>query len=374
MSPAIRSAVLFAAGDPGGANAVLPVALRLAAEGRVAAAVLDHGHLGRAAPPGLDRVAPPDDGEDLSGWLSRGGFSAVCFGTSLTDRLPLELARAARRAGLPVMCVLDNWMNYRIRLGMDGAADLVPDLYAVMDEAAEREALAEGVPASCLRVSGHPGLAALAGEVAAAAADGWRQEVRRRLGLGLDGRMLLAFVGEPVAHDQGTGPENPGWRGYTEDDVLPLLCRHVRNLAGEAVDVVIVPHPRDDRSRLEALWRAARGGLGGGLAPPGMSGRQIVMAADRVVGMASILLYESWLQGKPTLSLQPGLVRDDLKSVARRPGVVFVGRAEDAAAGIGHWLRLTPGPVRPDLDLHRQAPRMLADWFQSRMDAADGTD
>lgn len=367
-----RSAVLFAAGDPGGANAVLSVAAELATRG-VAVAVLDHGHLGRVAPPGLHRLPPPAGKDGAAEWLAARAVGAICFGTSLTDTLPLTLARAARDAGLPVLCVLDNWMNYRARLGMDGQPDLVPDLYAVMDETARAAALAEGVPPTCLGVTGHPGLAALADEAGAADA-AWRRETRRRLGLGLNGRPLLAFIGEPVAHDQGTGPETPGWRGYTERDVLPLLCRHVRQLAGDALDVAIVPHPRDDLAELDALWETARGTLGGGLVPPGLSGRQIVMAADRVVGMASILLYESWLLGKPTLSLQPGLVRDDLKSVAERPGVVFVGCAEDAAAGIGRWLELAPGPARPDLHLHRQAPRMLADWLQNRMDAADGTD
>lgn len=372
MQPDPRHAVLFAAGDPGGANAVLPVAVELAARGG-AVSILDHGHLGRVAPSGLCRVDPPAAGDGMAGWLAAHRVAAVCFGTSLADAVPLAVARAARAAGLPVGCVLDNWMNYRARLEVGGGDVLVPDLYAVMDDRARDEALAEGLPGGCLAVTGHPGLASLAEDVEAADA-AWRGETRRRLGLGLAGRPLLAFIGEPVSRDQGTGPETPGWRGYTEDGVLSLLCRHVRDRAGQAVDLVIVPHPRDDLERLGALWRASAAGLGGGLAPPGSTGRQIVMAADKVVGMASILLYESWLQGKPTLSLQPGLVRDDLKSVATRPGVVFVDREADAADGIARWLQATQGPVRPDLHLHRQAPGTVADWLSSRTEFRHGTD
>lgn len=359
--------ILFAAGDPGGANAVLPAARVLAGRG-VPVAVLDHGHLGRNAPDGLRRLPPPAKDGDLDRWMEDQGIGAFCFGTSLTDHLPLSLARSARRAGRTVVCVLDNWMNYRARLSMDGGAELIPDGYAVMDDKARDEALAEQVPEPCLVVTGHPGLAGLADEIAAADSASLRQS----LGYGLNGRTLLAFIGEPVAHDQGDGPHSASWRGYTEHEVLPLLCRELQG-AADGLDLVIVPHPRDDLAELEALWQGARGRLGGGLAPAGLTGRQIILAADRVVGMASILLYESWLQGKPTLSLQPGLVRPDLKSVATRPGMVFIERARDAAEGIGRWLTQEAVAPRPDLYRHRQAPTVLADLIQHLTGQTHGT-
>jgi len=367
MTRPARSILLFAAADPGGANAILPVAALLAARG-MAAAVLDHGFLGRNAPPGLTRLAPPSDG-DPGAWLDMAGIDQLCFGTSLTDHLPLSLARAARQRGIPVVCVLDNWMNYRIRLEMDGGAPLVPDLYAVMDDKARDEALAEGVPPSCLRVTGHPGLAGLAGEIAAAGPD-WRREVRARLGLGGGGRELIAFIGEPVARDQGTGPGTPGWRGYTERDALALLCRELQPHAG-TLDVAIVPHPRDDPVALNDLWRQCRGKLGGGLAVD-VSGRQAVLAADRVAGMASILLYEAWLQGKPVLSLQPGLVRADLGQAVRRPGIALVTHPGQAAAAIAGWLAAGQDGIRPDCLRHGEAPAILADLMQHIAERAHG--
>ena len=126
-----------------------------------------------------------------------------------------------------------------------------------------------------------------------------------------------------------------------------------------------MPRPqRADVERASVGWAGGGGRLAGGLAPAGLTGRQLVLAADRVAGMASILLYESWLQGKPTLSLQPGLIRDSLKSVATRPGIVFVDRDEAASDGIRIWLRTEPQGLRPDIDRHRQAPTVLADLLQ----------
>ena len=357
-----RPILLFAAADPGGANAILPVAVLLAERG-AEVAILDHGFLGHNAPAHLRRLPPPSDGH-IGTWLQVAGIGGLCFGTSLADHLPLSLARAAGGLGLPVVCVLDNWMNYRARLEMDGGPPFIPDLYAIMDDKAQAEALDEGVPAQCLRVTGHPGLAELSCEIAAAGPD-WRRNMRGRLGWGMNGRGLAAFIGEPVTKDQGTGPDHPGWRGYTERHVLPLLCRELQAHAA-ALDLVIIPHPRDDVAELDDLWQKCRGALAGGIVG-GVSGRQVVLAADRVAGMASILLYEAWLQGKPVISLQPGLVRADLGRAVQRPGIALVTGGEQAAAAIAGWVAAGQAEVRPDCLRHGEAPARLADVMQQLM-------
>ena len=329
--------ILFAAGDPGGANAVKPVLLELARRGQNVA-VLDHGVLARDLP-GHIALLP-----------SSAAFSALCFGTSLTDIVPLTLARQARAQGLPVVTVLDNWVNYRARLEMDGQPLLVPDIYAVMDDKARDEAIADGVPAGCLRVTGHPNLASLA--------DQWRdfqpQSLRSSLALP-PGRELVVFINEPVAADQGTGPDHPGWRGYTEHNALGTLAA---GLAGRNVYVVIIPHPRDDAAQVAHVWEQVQGDVPGRVLA-GVPGRPWVMGADRVAGMASILLYESWLLGRPTISLQPGLVRQDLLSIATRPGVHLL--RDPGSDAVGRWLVQAPGSVQADLTRHGNAPAIMAD-------------
>ena len=330
--------IVFAAGDPGGANALRPVILTLAAQG-VAVAVLDHGFLSQNLPPEIPRT------------YELGPCAALCVGTSVADTVPLALARAARQRGIPVTVVLDNWVNYRARLATDGLAPFIPDYYAVMDDKARAEALADGLPSACLVVTGHPNLAALQAE----AADFDGAALRQSLGWGLNGRQLIAFVNEPVSADQGTGPHHPGWRGYTEEDALSALAQ---GLAGAAVDVAVIPHPRDDVPRLRDVWQRVRGSCGGGVVTAAVRGRDVVLAADRVAGMASILLYEAWLLGRPTLSLQPGLVRQDLLSIANRPGIVLM-RDHDLAP-VRRWLALAGAPPPPDLERHAGAAQRIA--------------
>ena len=329
---------MFAAGDPGGANALRPVIGALVERGR-AVAVVNHGGLAQDLPRSVQLVESVPDAEVL------------CIGTSLTDTIPLTLARQFRQQGGRVAVVLDNWVNYRSRLATDGLPPFIPDIYAVMDHKAFDEAVADGIPPSCLVVTGHPNLASLAVD-----ADNFdRQGVRQAVGLGLNGRELAVFVNEPVSADQGTGPDNPLWRGYTEQDALAALAAAVDDAA---IDVAIVPHPRDDLGHLETVW-ARKGGRCSGRVVTGFKGRDLVLAADRTAGMASILLYESWLLGRPTISLQPGLVREDLLSIASRPGMVLM--RERSLDPVRHWLTLPSGAKQPDLHLHAQAAQRIAD-------------
>ena len=329
-SALLPKTVLFAAGDPGGANAVLPVLRALAQQALISYAVLDHGPLAQ----GLSAHVPLTDGSCP--------FDTICLGTSLADAVPLSLARSALAQGRRVVVVLDNWVNYRSRLATDGLPPLIPHIYAVMDDKARTEAIQQGIPPDCLFVTGHPNLAELHTE-----SQRDFTYIRQALGMGLGGRELVVFINEPVSTDQGTNSDHPLWRGYTQADALAALAL---GLTGRPVDVAIIPHPRDDVGQVTELWDQLRGDCSGRLVTE-FSGRHLVLAADRVAGMASILLYESWLLGKPTLSLQPNLVREDLLSIASRPGVHLMrGISMDP---VSDWLH--QGYSLPQADLLRHA-------------------
>ncbi len=305
-------------------------------------AVLDHGGLTQGLDPSIPVLATDPV------------FDVLCFGTSLKDQVPLRLARQAKADGKRVVAVLDNWVNYRSRLCMDGLPPLIPDIYAVMDDKAKEEALADEVPETCLVVTGHPNLGSL--DLAAQqVTDAWRLEFRQRLGLGLNGRGLIAFINEPVSQDQGAGPDNSAWRGYTEWDALSALAQ---GLGDAPVDVVVIPHPRDQPEQVEQAWERVKGSCAGRVVV-GLSGREVMLAADRTAGMASILLYESWLVGRPTLSLQPGLVRDDLLSIALRPGVTLVRTVDQIVQKVGAWLTQPAGAPQADLIRHGGAAERI---------------
>jgi hypothetical protein len=241
---------------------------------------------------------------------------------------------------------------------MDGLPALVPDVYTVMDACALQAAIQDGVEASILEVTGQPALATLADELRAFSTLSTDELLQRRQSLGFaQEKILIVFVSEPVAQDQGVSSAAPHYRGYTEKDVLQLFCRHLQPLADQ-VEMALLPHPRQNRHALSGLWRHCRGALQGDVIT-GISGREAVCLADGVAGMASILLYEAWLPGKPVISLQPDLRQDSLRMLQKRREVVFVDAYAGAEKAIGRWVEaLQPGRKHTPhghLDLHRAA-------------------
>jgi hypothetical protein len=359
-------AILAMADDPGGARAILPVLEALRDLGyRIW--IVASGTLDREADGKFERI----DADEIHGQADSGplllarGIGALCLGTSAKARGYLALAGIAREMGIPVVVVLDNWMNYRSRLVDERGNFVRPDVYAVMDRVAYQEAVEDGVPPEILRVTGHPGLGHLQEDIARW--DGAAAKVfARQPG---PGKRLVAFVSEPAALDDGNSPAAPRYRGYTELGVMKLLAEVLRPYR-ERLMLGILPHPREDKARLKAWCEAVFKDFDHVLYE-GPLGRPAVLCASGSIGMTSILLYESWLAGKPTLSLQPGLIRDDLRNLQRREGLMFIDRRADAETGVARFMAELEADgthrVREDVELHSRARGNLAREIGNRM-------
>lgn len=355
--------IFCAAGDPGGSRALLPVIEDLEKRGLVCR-VLDHGYLGRELPLALGARLVSADQAAAALASSR----CFLFGSSSTDTRPLALARQAREMGRPVVHVLDNWTNYARRLNHDGGPLLVPDIYAVMDEEAGRGAVAEGLPESCIKVTGHPGLAVLDAYVQRRRHCSLSEE-RRKLGLPEDGR-ILAFINEPLRQVLGADLAAPGHYGFTEDQVLADWAEALAFGADDAY-AVILPHPKDDPDELALLWRRIGRGLKGRvLRLP--EGRAILTVADALAGMASILLYDAWICGLPTLSMQPGVRAEPIRRFARLPGLFYADAPEDVPRAVEGWLGAAGQGLslepRPELKAHLGAAGTVARLIEELME------
>jgi len=343
--------ILFAGGDVGGCRALLPV-IHACKEKNLPFAVLAHGHMLKENAPDWPMPAPPSDKDSLEDWLGSRGVTLILFASSVHDTLPLTLARAGQRAGLPVIHVLDNWSSYRNRLENDGLPPFMPDHYALMDEMALKAAMKEGLPENMLVITGQPALAGLADSAARHPAPVPQKP------------FSLLFVSEPAEADQGSDPGNPAFRGYTEKDVLRLLCAALQPWMDDLF-LHLLPHPREERSGLAAVWEENRGGLKGRVLDQATAhGREEVLKADGIMGMTSILLYEAWLLGKPVLSFQPGLRQQSLAQLASRPGVFFTDKKKELSPLLSLWLGTPfhkPPVPRKDLTRHSQAASRILD-------------
>ncbi|PIR83416.1 hypothetical protein COU19_00445 [Candidatus Kaiserbacteria bacterium CG10_big_fil_rev_8_21_14_0_10_56_12] len=136
--------VLVAAQDPGGANAVAPVAEALVRRGHTVVATVE----GAARDVFLRRNLPLGNCNDPSVVLL-----ATSGGESVEKRVTEQL-----RGTVPTIAVLDFWSNYWQRFSSPGTKDFayLPDVVCVMDTVARDEMIADGFAPEHLRVTGNP--------------------------------------------------------------------------------------------------------------------------------------------------------------------------------------------------------------------------
>ena len=346
--------VLAASGDVGGARSLIPVLEELCKE-KLMVQVIAHGYISKylqqiksdflaVIPDGIDAVDKLIKNEKLGVYL---------FTASVKDIYALSLARKIKDRGIPVICLLDNPVRYKERLEIDGLPTFSPDIYALPSKDAYLDALQYDFSEDSLHVTGQPALASL--ELEWSSFQDNKREWDMRDNRWYDSRKLIVFLSEPVEMDQGNAESS---RGYTEKTVVPVLCNALQKYS-DYIQIGVLPHPREDAKGLLALFEEHCGRLHWGHLK-NCTGRESVFLADGICGMAAILLYEAWLIGKPVLSLQPGISRDDYLYITKKKGVCSVTQTVIPEEIVNVWFEeVRNGVVNPsgseELKIHNNA-------------------
>lgn len=352
----LKTGIIAAAGDIGGANAMLPVLCELRRR-NIGFALADHGAISGKADESWIKIS--EDAARRS--ISSGKTKVFFFTTSMKDPFPLELARSARKKGSKTICLLDNWMNYRLRMETDGGPFLIPALFLVMDEFAKEESVKAGFPENKVIVTGQPALASVSLEY----------EEWKKLGHGTEsgGKKRIVFISEPVESDQGkSAGENPNFRGYTEKTVLRLLFRAMAPHRSEFI-LNVIPHPREDSAALEKFWDSNAKEIDGAVVL-NVRGRTAIFGSDAVAGMCSILLYEASLLGKPVISIQPNLTAQ-YSPLSKKGLLSITGNEKEAEHEVSDWISgLSKSPALSnahELKQHLMAAGKIADIIQNHL-------
>lgn len=295
-------------GDPGGAEAVAPVLAALQAPGVTlhAFAYRQAVEIWRARVAGVQAVSEAATVEDCEGMLRECGAEVLLLSTS-SNGIDLEkkFTQAARTLAVPSVAVLDLWTNYRSRFAdADGELAFLPDRIAIMDERAREEMRGVGIPAERLVLTGQPAFDELAAWKRQADPTS-RAAIRNAFGVIAD-ELFVVFGSQPLSATYGDDTGRPGHPGFTEDSVAALMVGALDAIAletGRRIVLLVRPHPRemaDAHSRL--ISDAIRISVS-----TAHHRRELMLAADLVVGMNSAFLLEATVLGCRTLSLQPGL-------------------------------------------------------------------
>ena len=216
-----------------------------------------------------------------------------------------ELTLQARQYGVPSLSILDYWSHYRQRYSNERDELMyLPDMIAVMDEYAKTEMIVLGFPADVIEVTGQPAFDCLEEKRQKYAQSYERRwnagyTARRGHGYGEDTRLAI-FLSQPIASS------DYGW-GFNEHKVIPMFLDAVQSVAPDC-QVLIRPHPREDSkglfryeyyNDLDVKIRRSDGI------------HELMVSADLVAGMNTVMLVEACYLGCITLSIQPGKIGPD---------------------------------------------------------------
>ncbi len=189
----------------------------------------------------------------------------------------------AAAAGVPSLAVVEAWTNFERRFDdpsrkAKDAKAAQPDAIAVIDEVSRRTIETEGWCRARLFVVGQPHLQAQIARL------GEARETTPRT----PRQPTLVFFSEPIDTDFGREV-----RGFDQYGVYDAIAEVVAPLA--EVRLLVKPHPREPLDR----WRQRAASISE------RETEDLLLSADGVVGMTTMVLIEAHLLRVPVLSVQP---------------------------------------------------------------------
>jgi hypothetical protein len=266
------------------------------------------------------------------------------------DNIDYSLIRIAKEQHIPVMSILDSWMNYGDRVSdpkSDDKYGFLPDCIAVMDEFALQEAIADGIPESHCIVTGHTKSNQFA-KIGLKRSDiECKRKILGRLNIS-DEKSVIVFFSQSLSECYP-----PKYFGYDIDDVLGILLPAFQRIREETGAVLIFKeHPRR-----KSICPDALSGVSGAILAYDEGADDLLVIADAVAGISSTLLVYSVALGIPTISIQPNLIagrdanvltRSKFMSPADSVAAVYDGFVKALAAKRSHEKPLVPGWLKLD--------------------------
>jgi len=315
--------ILVCTRDPGGTRAILPALPSLS--GRFALEILglkfseklyrDAGwNVSTLADYSVSDLSP----ESMAKLLQVSGAGAILTASTdwrQSDSIEPRLVAAARKLGIPSVGVLDHICNLSERFGLGHAwseTTFLPDLLCVPHPTAIDRLMELGVERSRLALTGYAWLDGLNAGRQDQVARGDVARVADLFGK-RDFHLVCLFAGELMTEASLAGGAE--WYGFDEnttlDALIPRLRSHCRML-DRNIHLILKPHPKDN-SLGKYLCRTEEGkGLTVSMSPGELDRNLLLEYCDVVFGMTSMILLDSVCLGRPTVSLQLGLRREDV--------------------------------------------------------------
>jgi hypothetical protein len=233
----------------------------------------------------------------------------------------------ARASGCASLAINDAWANLPARFQAGR-----PDFVGALEEGQRSELEALGFRPEQIIVTGHPWLGSLL--------ENRRQNLAANEPPPRRATVQALFVSECIASDVAQGVNAPF--GFDEFDAFAVLHRAAMQAAhaGISVELAIKFHPYEDPAPFKSRLRGLPSAPGLVVTTLDRSAKPYpwILWADLVAGIGSMLLLEAMVLGRPVISVQPGLMREDTFIASRRGFARTLTHPETAVQELTHLL------------------------------------
>lgn len=322
--------ILLFSRDPGGANTIIPLVGPLEKKGYVIKLFGKDVALDMYAQSCLSAFNIIDYIKNtnlncITDFLKKEGPDFIITSTSGDDFTEKYLWAAGEKLGIPSFAIVDQWINYGIRFSKHKITEIreynknkkhqyLPTKILIMDDYAKQEAINEGLESSMLIATGQPHFETLLKykEIKST------ELISNRDKLNINGSdFFITFASEPISKDYGIAVN---YMGYTEQTVLRDILENLEKISleyGGNIYLTIKLHPRDNVEAYENIVLSKYEKINIRI-DENSNPLDLILASDLICGMSSMFLIESVILGKPVISVQIGLNKENPFILDRR--------------------------------------------------------
>jgi len=276
--------ILVSANNPGGANSLLPVIQQLLKNGEELIIILEdkaRDIFKKAQISFLD--AEGFDKNKIDKLFDENNFHIFLGGSSLGKTIDKKLLDYCKERGLVSICVLDFWSNYWQRFSTEKKDfKFLPDYICVMDKKAKQDMTKEGFNGDSVIITGNPCF------------DHFVDNIKNSH----EDKSKILFVSQPL--------ESLDY-GYDE---LSVLSDTIEALEKDNIncEVVVRLHPRDKEDKFNKILKKGNVSV---FLDENDNLEESISSSGLILGMNSMVLFQSAVAGKKVISYQPNLKVND---------------------------------------------------------------
>jgi hypothetical protein len=316
--------ILLFARDPGGANTIFPLVKPLRKKGYkvfiygkdFALKKFKENHIVALS---LENSIREINIKNIENFLYKLSPDLIITGTSADDMTEKCIWLASKKLNIPSFAILDQWMNYGIRFSRFGVNEIkkylidknheyLPTKILVMDKIAKEHMIQDGIPEEIILVSGQPYFEYIHDKTYS---QNKLNLLKQKLDIKKDDYVVV-FASEPLLITYNNKLSDEPYLGYNEITIfkeLYLSLLKVVQKSSKKIKLIVKIHPREnikyyqrimvdiDNTKIKVVFDMKS------------NPQELIRISNMVCGMSSMLLIESVLLDKPTVSIQIGLKR-----------------------------------------------------------------